>query len=203
MSNSLWQSLKIMAASFVKHERVRREAREWTEAIIVALILTLILRTFVVQAFKIPSGSMIPTLLQGDKLFVNKFIYRFRSPKRWEIIVFKYPEDPKKDFIKRLIATPGESVEIRQGAIYINGKRQTQPDEIAGNIYYNQEPYGSSGQAVKVPDNSYYVLGDNSLSSRDSRYWGFVPKKNMVGLAFVRWWPPSRIGRLDRIFERK
>jgi len=149
-----------------------------------------------VQAFKIPSGSMIPTLVQGDKLFVNKFIYRFHEPERWDIVVFKYPEDPKKDFIKRMIAFEGETVEIRDGMIHINGRPQTPPDGIREIFYYNQEPFGGRSQKITVPDDSYFVLGDNSLSSRDSRYWGFVPKKYMVGKAFFRWWPPRRAGKL-------
>ncbi len=182
-------------------ENLKKELREWAEAIVIALILTLIIRAFVVQAFKIPSSSMYPTLMNGDKLFVNKFIYRFREPKRWEIIVFKYPEDPKKDFIKRVVAFEGEVIEIRNGSVYINGTKETAQIEIQDNVYYNQEPFAGAGQEITVPEDSYFVLGDNSLSSRDSRYWGFVPKKHLVGKAFVRWWPPKRIGRLDRIFK--
>ncbi len=185
----------------INKSTVKREAREWGEALIIALILTLIIRTFIVQAFKIPSGSMHPTLMVGDKLFVNKFLYKFDDPQRWDVVVFKYPEDPKKDFIKRLIALEGETVEIRDGVIYIDGIKQILPDEIKQNLYYNQEPFAAPRRPVKVPENSYFVLGDNSLSSRDSRYWGFVPKKYMVGKAFVRWWPLTRLGRIDRIFE--
>lgn len=180
----------------ISKERVKREAREWAEAIAVALILTLFIRAFIMQAYKIPSGSMIPTLMLGDKLFVNKLIYRFREPRRWEIVVFKSPEEPKKDFIKRLIATEGETVEIRDGAIVINGRPENLPDIIRTNFYYNQEPFAAPGQKITVPEDSFFVLGDNSLSSRDSRYWGYVPKKNMIGKAFVRWWPPRRAGIL-------
>jgi len=187
---------------FISKEKLKREVKEWLHAIIVALVLTLILRAFVIQAFKIPSESMYPTLKKGDKLFVNKFIYRFREPQRWEIIVFKYPEEPKKDFIKRLIGLPGEEVEIRDGKIYINGDSPPPPAEIADTVYYNQPPFGARGQKVRVPPDAYFALGDNSLSSRDSRYWGFVPRKYLVGKAFVRWWPPRRMGRLDRILPR-
>ena len=185
----------------ISKERVKKEAREWGEAIVIALILTLIIRAFVVQAFKIPSSSMHPTLMEGDKLFVSKFIYRFREPSRWEIMVFKYPEDPKKDFIKRVVAFEGETVELRSGSIYINGAEQELPDDLKGNYYYNQEPFAGAGQEIVVPVNTYFVLGDNSLSSRDSRYWGFVPRKYLVGKAFVRWWPPGRMGRLDRTWK--
>ena len=144
---------------------------------------------------------MHPTLMEGDKLFVSKFIYRFREPSRWEIMVFKYPEDPKKDFIKRVVAFEGETVELRSGSIYINGAEQELPDDLKGNYYYNQEPFAGAGQEIVVPVNTYFVLGDNSLSSRDSRYWGFVPRKYLVGKAFVRWWPPGRMGRLDRTWK--
>ena len=135
----------------ISKKRVKKEAREWGEAIVIALILTLIIRAFVVQAFKIPSSSMHPTLMEGDKLFVSKFIYRFREPSRWEIMVFKYPEDPKKDFIKRVVAFEGETVELRSGSIYINGAEQELPDDLKGNYYYNQEPFAGAGQEIVVP----------------------------------------------------
>ena len=180
----------------IKKETVVRETKEWAQSIIIALILTLIIRAYVVQAFKIPSGSMRPTLIEGDKLFVNKFIYRFRSPERGDIVVFKYPEDPKKDFIKRLVAFEGESVEIKDGKILIGGKTLSKPDVFTRFYYYNHEKYGGPNEKIVVPKDAYYVLGDNSANSTDSRFWGFVPKKNMVGKAFVRWWPPKRIGPL-------
>ena len=175
---------------------VIREAKEWAHSILVALVLTLVIRTYVVQAFKIPSGSMRPTLLEGDKLFVNKFIYRLHPPERGDIIVFKYPEDPKKDFIKRLVAYQGETVEIRDGKIYVNDKVLDDPATFGKFYYYNHEPYGGPNEKVRVPGDSYYALGDNSANSTDSRFWGFVPKKNMVGKAMFRWWPLRRIGTL-------
>ncbi|MBL7069160.1 MAG: signal peptidase I [Candidatus Omnitrophica bacterium] len=174
-------------------DRVKREIREWVESLIVALILALIIRTFVVQAFKIPTGSMIPTLLAGDRLLVNKFIYKFKEPERGDIIVFKYPGDEKKDFIKRLIATSGETVEIRNGDIYIDGNKVEDPFIIRKIHYYNKSPHGATGRKTEVPEDSYYVLGDNSASSRDSRYWGFVPRKNVIGKAFFLYWPVKRI----------
>src|SRR3989304_8376924 len=103
-------------------ERRKSAAREWLEALAVAVLLALFIRTFVVQAFKIPSGSMIPTLLIGDHILVNKFIYRFTDPARDEIIVFKYPQDETRDFIKRVIGLPGDTVEVRKKVVYVNGK---------------------------------------------------------------------------------
>lgn len=189
----------------ITKERVKSEIREWVESIIIALILALIIRTFVVQAFKIPSGSMIPTFEIGDRIFVNKFIYgarvpftdirmpAIRQPERGDIIVFVSPEAPKKDFVKRLIALEGEKVQIKGGRIYIDGKVLDIPRSISENHYYNRGDYGEEGRPVTVPEDSLFVLGDNSANSRDSRYWGFVPKKNIIGKAMCIYWPITRI----------
>jgi len=178
---------------------------DWIESIVVAFILAMLIRTFIIQPFKIPSGSMRPTLLEGDHIFVNKFIYGLRiplvgkrlilwglkSPQRGDVIVFIYPQDHKKNFIKRLIAFGGEKVKIKEGKIYING--QALEDGVFGQIYYyNRGLYGNE-QEIIVPQNCYYVLGDNSFSSQDSRYWGFVPDENILGKAFLIFWPPFRI----------
>lgn len=176
-------------------ENIIREIKEWAWSIAIAVVLTVIIKTFVIQAFKIPSGSMRPTLLEGDKLFVNKYVYRFDKPHRGDIVVFKYPEDPKKDFIKRLVASSGETVEIRDNKLYVDGKALEGP--FAQFRYYNHGPYGDPFQKIHVPADSYYVLGDNSASSQDSRFWGFVPKNNVVGKAVFRWWPLNRIGKLE------
>jgi signal peptidase I len=173
--------------------------RENIEVVVTAVVLALIIRAFVVQAFKIPTGSMRPTLIEGDRILVNKFIYKFTKPKRGDIVVFKYPEDKKKDFIKRLIATQNETVRIVDGDIYIDDVLVKSPQRIKQIYYYNKPgaPYGENSTSVKVPENSYFVLGDNSASSRDSRYWGFVPDKYMVGRAFVIYWPLNRIRLLE------
>ncbi len=179
-------------------EDTRREVKEWAQSILVALVLTLLIRAYVIQAFKIPSGSMRPTLIEGDKLFVNKFIYRFKTPQRGDIVVFKYPGDPKKDFIKRLVAFGGETVEIQDGKIYVDGKSLTDPETFGKFYYYNHDPFGGPNEKIKVPLDSFYVLGDNSANSTDSRFWGFVPKKNLIGKAVFRWWPIPRIGLLEK-----
>ena len=177
-------------------EAVKREIKEWTQSILIALVLTLIIRTWLFQAFKIPSGSMRPTLMEGDKLFVNKYLYRFRPPKRGDIVVFKYPEDPKKDFIKRLVAFGNETVEIRDGKIRVDGKVLEDPGTFGKFYYYNHDPFGGPNEKIKVPKDSFYVLGDNSANSTDSRFWGFVPKANLVGKAVFRWWPLTKVGTL-------
>ena len=173
-----------------------REGKEWAQSIVVALLLTLVIRTFVIQAFKIPSGSMRPTLMEGDKLFVNKYTYRFHAPKRGDIVVFKYPEDPKKDFIKRLVALENETVEIRDGKISVDGQVLDDPETFGKFYYYNHDPFGGPNEKIKVPENAYYVLGDNSANSTDSRFWGFVPNANLVGKAVFRWWPLTKVGKL-------
>jgi len=187
------------------NEYVRNQFKEWTESIVIALILALVIRTFVVQAFKIPSGSMIPTFEIGDRIFVNKFIYgaripftrirlpAVRQPNRGDIIVFRSPETPKKDFVKRLIAMENEIVEIRGGNICINGAVIDDPPSIRAITYYNAGSYGREGVPVNVPKDSYYALGDNSANSRDSRYWGFVPKDNVIGRAILIYWPINRM----------
>lgn len=181
--------------------------REWIESIVIAFILAMFIRTFFIQAFKIPSGSMRPTLIEGDRLMVNKLRYGpkvpfvktkrlpgFTKPQRGDVIVFIYPVDPKRDFIKRLIGLEGETVEIREGDIYINDELVEDP--VIKNIYYyngNHYKYGKEGQKFTVPEGHYFVLGDNSGSSSDGRFWGFVPKGNVIGRAGLIYWPFNRM----------
>jgi len=177
--------------------------RENIEAIVLAIILALFIRTFVVQAFKIPSGSMKETLLIGDHILVNKFIYGIKipfiqktlvpikNPKREDIIVFKYPIDPKKDFIKRVIGIPGDVIEIRDKHVFINGKdfggkvyeSYKDPDKIPAESSH-RDNYGP----VTVPLESLFVMGDNRDNSHDSRFWGFVPLEDVKGKAFLIYW---------------
>jgi signal peptidase I len=164
----------------------------------------MVIRAFLVQAFKIPTGSMRPTLLEGDLILVNKFIYGAKIPftnkrlpvlkdfKRGDVIVFIYPEDTKKDFIKRLVGLPGEEIEIKKYTIYVNNKPLLDP-VFNQRYYYNAGDFGAEGIKINVPKDNYFVLGDNSEKSKDSRYWGFVPKENILGKAFLIYWPLNRI----------
>ena len=177
--------------------RARRTAersalRENIESLVWAAAIALVIRTFIMAPFKIPSGSMRPTLIEGDRILVNKFLYRFQEPHRGDIIVFRYPEDRKRPFIKRLAAIGGDTVEIRDGRVLVNGTLLEEAGIFSTNRYYNQGGYGQEGQVVHVPPNDYFVLGDNSLSSHDSRFWGFVPKPLLIGKAMCVFWPITR-----------
>ncbi|MCM8774958.1 MAG: signal peptidase I [Candidatus Omnitrophica bacterium] len=168
--------------------------KEWGEPFLIALILATIIRTFILGPYKIPTGSMIPTFLVGDRIFVDKISYRFHPPNPGDIVVFKYPLDRKKDFVKRLAGLPGDEIEIRGGRLILNGRVMEDPP-FSDHYYYNREDwdYAKKGQRIKVPADSYFVLGDNSDQSSDSRHWGFVPKKDLIGKAVFIWWPPNRI----------
>jgi signal peptidase I len=183
-------------------------AREYFESVIIAVILALFIRTFVVQAFKIPTGSMENNLLIGDHLLVNKFVVGptvsslertllpVRPIKRGDVIVFKYPEEPARDFIKRVIGLPGETLELRDKKVSINGQPLDEPyvhfleppgttSEFREVTSYDvRERYGP----VTVPPNQYFVMGDNRDNSQDSRYWGFLPRDYIKGKALVIYW---------------
>ncbi|WP_068550771.1 signal peptidase I [Thermosulfidibacter takaii] len=161
--------------------------KDWLKDIAVALIIALIIRALFIQAFRIPSGSMIPTLLIGDHLLVEKVSYRFRKPKRFEIIVFKFPLNRKVDYIKRVIGLPGDTVKIVNKQVYVNGKKlnepyvqHTDPAVLPADV----SPRDNFGP-VKVPEGHLFVMGDNRDNSYDSRFWGFVPEKDIVGRAFI------------------
>ena len=176
--------------------------REYVEAIILAIVIALFIRTFVIQAYKIPSGSMKPTLQIGDHILVSKFNYGIKlpflrttlipvgAPQRGDIVVFIYPKDPSKDFIKRLIGVPGDTIEIRNKKILLNGL----PYNDKNGVYVDNlvipgavQPRDNFGP-VTVPEGSLFVMGDNRDESYDSRFWGFVSKKDVLGKALIIYW---------------
>jgi signal peptidase I len=199
--------------------RKKGKLRENIEAILVAVVLALFIRTFIIQAFKIPSGSMQETLLIGDHILVNKFIYGVKipfiqktiipisRPKKEDIIVFRFPEEPGKDFIKRVIATAGDVIEVQDKMVYLNGNAlsdsyaiYTDPHIIPGTI----QPRDNFGP-VTVPEGSLFVMGDNRDHSYDSRFWGFVDLNAVKGKAFmIYWsWDKDRFGvRWSRLASR-
>ena len=171
---------------------VKSAWRENIESLLWAVALALVIRTFIVAPFKIPSGSMRPTLIEGDRILVNKFLYRFRAPQRGEIIVFRYPKDPKRPFIKRLAAIGGDTVQIENGQVLVNGLPLDGIGVFGSNRYVNEGDFGQADQVITVPEGMYYVLGDNSRSSQDSRFWGFVPRRLLIGRAMCIFWPLTR-----------
>jgi len=185
-----------------KPYKAKHIVREYAESIIIAILLALVIRTFIVQAFKIPSGSMEDTLAIGDHLLVNKFIYgtkipftaisflKLRDPRRGDVIVFEYPEDPSKDFIKRVIGTPGDTVEVKNKQVFVNGKVYLNPHEVhkESDLVPKESNPRDNKDAVTVPPGSYFVMGDNRDRSYDSRFWGFVTSDKIKGLAFIKYW---------------
>jgi signal peptidase I len=179
--------------------------REYFESIVIAVILALFVRTWVVQAFKIPTGSMENNLLIGDHLLVNKFVFGptmtavdrallpVRDIRRGDIVVFKYPDEPERDFIKRVIGLPGDTLELKAKKVYINGQPLDEPyvhfltpaseggEVTSADV---RERYGP----VTVPDGQYFVMGDNRDNSQDSRYWGFLPRHYVKGKALMIYW---------------
>ena len=166
--------------------------RENVESLVWAVALALAIRTFIIAPFKIPSGSMRMTLIEGDRILVSKFLYHFRPPQRGDIIVFRYPEDPKRSFIKRLVAVGGDTVELRDGRLLVNGQPLETREVFRQTYYSNQGAYGQRGHPVEVPPNALFVLGDNPPHSHDSRFWGFVPKRLLIGRALCIFWPIPR-----------
>jgi signal peptidase I len=197
----------------MKHSGSGGVIREWVQSIVIAVIIALLIRTFIVQAFKIPSGSMEPTLLVGDHLLVNKFVYGlqvpftekklfvFRQPERGDIIVFRYPVDGRKDFIKRVVGLPGETIEIRQKKVYINGEPYHNPHAVFRDPQVlDQVPRDNFGP-VTVPPDSVFVMGDNRDRSYDSRFWGFVDYGKIRGKAMIIYWSWNREAKrlLDKV----
>ncbi len=162
---------------------------DYTKAILAALVFAFIFRATVVGAFEIPSGSMLPTLQIGDRLLVDKLTYHFRKPERFEILVFEDPMRPDRDLIKRVIALPGETLEIRNRVVYVNGA------PLADNLYaHHTEPaedrviMRDDFGPVTVPPDNYFMMGDNRENSADSRVWGFLDKDRIIGHAFILYW---------------
>lgn len=184
------------------NRRTRSAWREYGEALVVAVVLAVVIRGFVVQAFKIPSGSMLPTLQIGDHILVNKFVYGVRlpytngliipgrSPQHGDVVVFIYPADPKKDFIKRVVGVAGDVVQVRRKAVLINGKKIDDPhayyvdDSTIPRAAGPRDNYGP----VTVPEGTVFVMGDNRDRSYDSRFWGFVNTADVRGKAFLVYW---------------
>jgi len=184
----------------------QNKIRDWVEPAFEAIIIAIIIRTLLIQAFKIPTSSMEDTLLINDHIIANKFIYgttipfrkdkilRFEKPKRGDVVIFRYPVDPKLMFIKRCIGLPGDTIEIKDKVVYVNSQKLEEKYVYHKDIrtfpamYAPRDNYGP----IKVPEGHYFVMGDNRDYSSDSRFWGFLPDEFLRGKAWIVYWPPNR-----------
>ena len=168
-----------------------REIRSWFRDILIAIATALFIVLFVIQPVKVEGTSMQPRLVDQERIFVNRFLYKFSSISRGDVVVFWYPRDRSKSFIKRVVGIPGDEIEIRRGSVYVNGRKVDEP-------YLKPEfrDYASYRREV-VPEGRYFVLGDHRNSSNDSRSWGFVPRQLIYGKAVFRSWPIGRLGSVD------
>lgn len=171
------------------------EAKDWVVSIVVAVVLAFLIRQFIVELYVVDGPSMRPTLESHERLVVNKFIYHFRAPERGEIVVFRYPRDPSRDFIKRVIAIPGDTIEIKDGNVFVNGQLQQEPYILSKS--YMDYPLST------VPAGHIFVMGDNRNNSEDSRFpdVGFVPFDLLKGKAMLVFWPPSAAKSLGGLTE--
>lgn len=169
-----------------KETSTAAEIKDWVISIVVAVALAMVIRTFIVELYVVDGPSMRPTLESEERLVVNKFIYRFRPPEKGEVLVFQYPRDPSRDFIKRVIATPGDTIEIREGRVLVNDQLLTED--------YILEKTRSEYPKSTVPEGRVFVMGDNRNNSEDSRFAdvGFVPYDLIKGKAMIVFWPISQ-----------
>ncbi|HYK87615.1 MAG TPA: signal peptidase I [Acidobacteriota bacterium] len=171
--------------------RVFLELRSWFRDILFAFATAIFIVIFVIQPVKVEGTSMQPRLVDQERIFVNRFIYRFTDIHRGDVVVFWYPRDKSKSFIKRVLALPGDEIEIRYGAVYVNGSRVQEP--YLKPEYRDHESF----RRITVPADQYFVLGDHRNSSNDSRNWGFVPRDLIYGKAIFSYWPMSRVGPVE------
>jgi len=170
---------------------LRKEIRVWTRDLLIAIGLALIIIVFLYQPVKVEGTSMAPLLSDQERIFINKFVYRFEPIQRGDVVVFWYPVDPSKSFIKRVVGLPGETVEIRQGVVYVNGK--SLPEPYVPPQYEDLSDYSPK----TVPDDSFFVMGDHRISSNDSRVFGAVQSRYIYGRAVFAYWPVDHFGSLE------
>src|SRR5436309_2433837 len=180
-----------------RHHHFRHEIRVWTRDLLIAIGLALVIIIFLYQPVKVEGTSMAPLLSDQERIFINKFVYRFEPIERGDVVVFWYPLDRSKSFIKRVVGLPGEVVEIRQGALYVDGKNIPEPYVPAQ--YEDLSDFGP----VRVPKDSYFVMGDHRVSSNDSRVFGPVESRYIYGRAVFAYWPVDHFGSLSSSAEAK
>jgi signal peptidase I len=179
----------VRAQSTVAHS-FRNEIRVWTRDLLIAIGLALVIIVFLYQPVKVEGTSMAPLLSDQERIFINKFVYRFEPIQRGDVVVFWYPVDPSKSFIKRVVGLPGETVEIREGRVYINGRLD--PEPYVPPQYEDLSDFGPA----RVPEDKYFVMGDHRISSNDSRVFGPVASKYIYGRAVFAYWPVEHFGSL-------
>jgi signal peptidase I len=185
-----------------------KRALEYATIVVVAVLVALAIQAWLLKPYRIPSGSMLDTLRPGDRVLVNRMVYRLRDPQRGDVIVFRYPQDPGVVFIKRVVGAPGDLLEVRRGRLYVNGRRVAEPyvhrsggrsdptvaqAAVAGSTMH--DPW-SLAKPYRVPAGNYFVMGDNRTDSDDSRDWGTVPRAAIVGEGLATYWPLSRLRTL-------
>ena len=174
----------------MKNSTLGQEIKDWVVSILIAVVLAFFIRYFIVELYMVEGPSMRPTLVNSERLVVNKFIYRFKQPERGDVLVFRYPRDPSRDFIKRVIAVAGDTIEIKDGRVFLNGQLQNEP--------YILEKTRSSYSLATVPEGTIFVMGDNRNNSEDSRFKdvGFVPFDLIKGKAVMVFWPLDQMKTL-------
>ena len=174
----------------MKNSTLGQEIKDWVVSILIAVVLAFFIRYFIVELYMVEGPSMRPTLVNSERLVVNKFIYRFKQPERGDVLVFRYPRDPSRDFIKRVIAVAGDTIEIKDGRVFLNGQLQNEP--------YILEKTRSSYSLATVPEGTVFVMGDNRNNSEDSRFKdvGFVPLDMIKGKAVMVFWPLDQMKTL-------
>jgi signal peptidase I len=188
-------TLKKTSAAKDRQHHLRHEVRVWTRDLLIAIGLALIIIIFLYQPVKVEGTSMAPLLSDQERIFINKFVYRFEPIHRGDVVVFWYPLDRTKSFIKRVIALPGENVEIRQGIVYVDGQQVKEP--YVPPQYEDLSDYGP----VRVPPAMFFVMGDHRVSSNDSRVFGPVPSRFIYGRAVFAYWPVDHFGSLSTTAE--
>ena len=174
----------------MKNSTLGQEIKDWVVSILIAVVLAFFIRYFIVELYMVEGPSMRPTLVNSERLVVNKFIYHFKQPERGDVLVFRYPRDPSRDFIKRVIAVAGDTIEIKDGRVFLNGQLQNEP--------YILEKTRSSYSLATVPEGTIFVMGDNRNNSEDSRFKdvGFVPLDMIKGKAVMVFWPLDQMKTL-------
>lgn len=163
------------------------------QTILIAASIFLVIYIFLMRPFEVSGDSMYPTYKNGEYILTNLIFLRFEEPQKGDVIVFKAPEDPDKDYIKRVIATPGDTVMVSENRVYVNGQQLDESDYLSSTVQTPSGRFLEEGETVSVPEDNYIVMGDNRPHSSDSREWGFLPKEDIIGKSFFVYWPPSNM----------